>query len=301
MALIIKGSLFILCLFCGLFVVYSFASLSGFKPSSNLDPLPHPFRSIYEIVQEHPLIRMFFSSLERDLILSYGSSVKGKMATAVYAVTIPLLSVIFVMLVFIFVDVWYYALAMCFYGVTIPYLAFANSIQAKAANVREAVIPSYEAVERYVSNNIQVIEATQNVEAGSVGAVRQIYSNFNNDYWTDKEKAYSNFCEVVGDRYAVSFMRALYTYDSTGESPCELIRNICEIGGRDYLNKRRTATGYKNSKILSGGLCGIILLMGYMAKINSTQAVAPGGSLTYVALIISLTGLLLSLIYERRN
>lgn len=301
MALIIKGSLLFLGLFCVLFIVYSFSSLAGFQAKNNIDQLPHPFRSIYDMIQEHPFIKGLLSSLENDLILSYGSLVKGRMATAVYAVVIPLVSALFIMLVWIYVDLWYYAIAMCFYGVTIPYLAFANHIQNKAALVREAMIPSYESVERYVANDIQVIEATQNVESGSVGAVRRIYSNFNNEYWIDKEVAYSNFCDIVGDRYAVSFMKALYNYDNTGESPCDVIRNTCEIGSRDYLNRRRTATGYKNSKILSGGVCGIVLMMAYMAKMTSSQAVPPGEGFTYAALLLSLTGLLLSLIYEHRN
>lgn len=291
---LIKIIIYSLCAICTLFIVFSLFKLNSLKSKKSILDIPQPYKSLYKQIKEVPGLQLLANKYEQDLYLIYGSFILGQVCVAIYAAVLPVLAAIIVMVIFMYIDIWYYAALMSLFSVLIPYFIITDIVDSKAKSIRHRLITTYQSAETHFANRSQVIEATQQIGETSSGAIRKLYLTFNSEYIVDRDKAFDNFIRSAGDKYASFFMTAVRRYDMYGQDPCSVITDVCNMATRHYQLLEANAMAFKSFKILAGSLLGLTILM------NNFSAGPTGKSLMYIGMCVEVLALLLSMFYSRQ-
>lgn len=297
---LIKIAFIILCTFLVIFALYSLSIIHS-KNVRIQEGLPQPYKAIYERATKIPFINLEVERYENSLGLINGSRQIGKLIASVYCGLIPAIVILLITLTFNYVTIWYYAICISFFGLTIPYLFITNRISKKARMLRTANLKYYQAAERYFSRGTQTSETFNQLKITSTGSLRKVYTNFSNKYFVKPSEAYDDFVITLNDKYAKSFMKAVIKYDESGENPCEDIHSLVRTGSTHYRLISATSSTMGGVRVLGliccGGSIAFSLLCDNLATSVGTKPTCQ--FLTYLGLVLALTTILVSQIYEK--
>lgn len=302
MSSIIKLIFWTIAIFCIIFLIFSAITINKYKKSKSIKRLPEPFRSLYYKLQEFPFMSGIINKYNTDFYLIKGSRDLGRLYVSVYCSVIPSLSILLVMLIFINVHTWYFALGISVFGITTPYLSFTNGIKGKSLLLKYSMIKTYESSGTYFSDGVQVLDAFQEIAGNCSGASKIVYKNFCDSYILDKEKAYEEFMETLEDKYATSFIKSVMNYDQLGVNPCRSIQNLTEMGKRHYSVIFKNRAGVGGYKMLSCMVLGMNILFNFAAKGICATMNKPNKLefLSYIGISGCIFCVLLCLMYERQ-
>ena len=289
-------SLLIYCI-CGMlitFIVFSIFKLQQYKSMKTLIAIPQPYRTLYNLIKQIPILEIICNKYEIDLFLISGSNILGSVEVAVGVAVLPAIMALIIIASFTFVDVWYYAAVIAFFGILIPYFTITGFVDSKAKDIRYRLIPTYRSAETYLSDNMQVISITQEIASNSSGPIKRLYTTFNREYQIDRDLAYENFAKTAGDKFSTFFIEMLQRYEMHGINPGRSLSDMIDDATRHYdlmyVNKR----GYKNFKITAAALLGMDI---FLTQFTVTERFS---FLSYIGGIAVLIALVLAMFYERQ-
>lgn len=284
---------------CIIFSLYSFYLLNS--NSKIKTKLPQPYRGIYNKAMRIPVLNLEVEKYRNDLILIKGSTYYGELHTSIYCGLIPTLMVLVILLVSNYVDSWYFAVLIGLFGTLIPYLYFVNNISKKAYFLRKMNIRYYQAAERFYSNGTQTAETFSQLKITSIGALRNVYTNFINNYYQDCGKAYDEFVMTINDKYAKSFIKAVIACDEDGIDPCPEIGSIVLTASNHYRLLESSMSVLSGVRRLALIILGACILLGVMSgNLSATLGVKPSADwLTYSGIVMSLAVILVSQLFEK--
>lgn len=300
--LLIKGIFYTLCAFLIVFIAYSAIMLNS-KNVRVSTTLPHPYKEIYAKVKKIPVANLELERYENSLALIKGSRELGKLTVSIYCGILPALDLLLIFLTFNYVNVWYYAVLISFFGTIIPYLEFTNRISKKARILRTANLRYCEAAERYFSSGSHTNVTFEQLAFTSSGALRKVYLTFTKDYLSSPAQAYDNYVSTINDKYAKAFMEAVQKYDTVGTSPCDTIQAFVKTGKMHYSLVESTCSTMSGAKTL-GIICFVgSIVMGYMCdNMSTTLGQTPSNQwLTYVMMGVALLVITASSIYDKNS
>ena len=268
-----------------------------------MNDLPHPYKEIYQGVKKIPVINLEVERYENCLSLLKGSRELGRLSVSIYCAIIPSLALVLIFLTFNYVNVWYYALIISFFGVILPYLEFTNRISKKARILRTANLRYCEAAERYFSSGSHTSVTFEQLAFTSSGALRKVYLTFTQDYLNSPANAYDNYVATINDKYAKAFMEAVQKYDTDGSNPCTTIQSFVKTGKMHYNLVQSTSSTMSGAKLL-GAICfgSSILIDRVCAGLAYSLGETPAYQfLTYIMMIVALLVITASSIYEKNT
>lgn len=302
--IVIKVFFVLFSILSAIICVWAMISNKSLASKKNPKKMPEPFSTIHEILDDNLYYQCFIKKYEYYLRLILGSKIKAEMSATCYSICYPCLCVVFITLTMLFVDVWYYAVAIMIFGIIIPFLLITINIMSKCQKVRLNLISSYESLERHFSENVPVIKAMQEVESITHGPVKKLYTNFINDYSADRDVAYLNMKMTIDDSYGEGIVDSMKHYDETGESPCESIRNAIIMSNRNYTSLAATHRAYRGFIILAFGIFIMDLFMAVLSSNVNPKSSTIGGvgtTLTYISCILCFYAITEALWHERER